>query len=657
MPLIDASERSHSSGMSEGVGVGGSVAPVGGPPSPPFMNPWEKDTFEHVKKLVQKAIDHRSKTKFNDIVDRNEKRFMAMRSVRGLDWGDIPKNKPWPGASDIGIPIDAITIQSIVARADRVEWERFPLTNVTGVGQQDLITAPKISAFLDWQKTNKMKLRIPKMMATRRACIDGSYFWKTVWEEDWTYEDQEIFALRDPDSKTLLRDENDELVEWNPDEPPLLNDNLRPYQVVPGITTPKKQFFYRGPKTFGRSVKQILWDPDETDPEINNWEWVADTYYRSIEWLEEHGEEIGFRNIVLLRKQLEDKQKAMNETQTAQRGVTTKKILIVEWYGRRKKNGKLRNIVLAYAPDQNVFLGWQFDTLKQKTGLRRFIHRQVIPMDGKVIGMSIVTFIKGLRDTIDVIFNQMMDRGARNNNPPIVYKKGSGFNPNVHNFGYRFWPEKETNSLRVMELPKGEQIEFAKLELLFSLVQRLFGVTDTTAGIENPANRTATGITTLLAEGNINIDMIISALNESNKMLDKLIIKLNAIHMEEDELEFPIIDSYSAVMEDPDNPFATITRDELMGDYNYMPAGASLTQNTRSIREEAGFLYQTVMSSIQANPFFADLNVIREASNDLIKSFGKKNYRLKTTEDVQKEQKAQADLILATQGGEGGAGA
>ena len=147
------------------------------------MTEFDTKIYIHVKGEIDRAIAHRQEIKFDEKIDNNEKRYIAMRSTSGLKWGDLPKKKPWPGCSDIGIPIDAITIQGLVARCDRVEFEQLPLTHITGVGPQDRKSAPKIEAYLDWQKLNKMKIRIPKMMATRRAAIDGSYFLKPVWEE------------------------------------------------------------------------------------------------------------------------------------------------------------------------------------------------------------------------------------------------------------------------------------------------------------------------------------------------------------------------------------------------------------------------------------------------------------------------------------------
>ncbi len=651
-----------------GVGGVGSPSEVLNAKIANLDNEREKQIFAFVKSRVDKALAWRAQNNWDKNADLNEARFKAIRSIRGLDYGSLPKTKPWPGASDIGIPIDAITIQSIVARADRVEWERFPLTHVTGVGPSDQKTALKIGAFLDWQKSNRMRLRIPKMMGTRRACIDGSYFHKMVFENDFRFEDDEIFALLDPDTKKFLRDELGDLVEWNPDEPSPLNESSKPFQVVPGIKTTRRRPSYQGVRSYGRNIKQILWAEDETDPDLNRWEWIGDMYYRSTSWLNDHSEDVighgGMKNIKKLMEMRGDKtnhpellkRQRVLTSNTNRKDTLTDKVFIVEFHGKFTMDGKERDIVAMYAPLEAMWLGWEFDEFVQKTGLRQFVHKQIIPMDGQVVGMSVIDFIRGLRNTIDVIFNQMMDRGARNNNPPIVYVKGSGFNPNVHNFGYRFWPEKEKNSLRVMELPKGESIEFAKLEMLMGLVQRLFGVTDTTAGIENPANQTATGITTLLAEGNVNIDMILSILNEGNIMMDKLIIKLNALRGPETQ-EFPIIDSYSEVMEDPDNPFESITREELMGDYNYASRGSTLTVNTRSFRQESMTLYQIVQQTKQANVFLNDLNVEREVTNDLFKSFDRKAIRLKTVEQAQQEIQAaqEAELQAAQQAaGEGG---
>lgn len=607
-------------------------------PNPSNPKRFESELYKHIKDLTDDVISHRESDKFDEKLKNRQQRFEAMRSIRGLDYGDMPKTNPWVGCSDIGIPIDAITIQALVARVDRTEFERLPLTRVMAVAPADRPSAPKIEAFLDWQKLNLMRIRIPKLMATRSALILGSYFMKMVFEEDYVYDSKEIFALADPDGGGLLRDDKGEIMEWEVDGDIPLNDSGHAYQIVE-LEREFKKTTYRGPKMYGRHPSKILWAKDETSQNPNDWDWWSDCYEKSLEWLEDRGAEAGFINIDELKAKVDYKAQQTQSTVDRKR-----KIKIREWYGKYEVNGKLVDIVAVIAPEYHVFMGWTKDKIKAKTGGTRLCHRCPLPMEGHVMGKSIPEFIKGLRDAIDTIYNQLMDRGARKNNPPIIYSHGSGFDPSKHNFGYRFWPEKVSGTIRELGMAGGESVEFAKLELLIGLIQRLFGVTDTTSGVENPNNKTYGGISTLLAEGNVNIDMLIQSLNESNICMDELIIAINTIYMRRDEdgnaipVEFPLIDDYSSVMEDPDNPFATITEEELLGKYNYYATGTSLAINTRSIREEALFLYNTVMQTAQINPFVADPTVMHATTEDLFKSFGKKDITIPSVEDMQQKQ-------------------
>lgn len=611
----------------------------------------EREMYLHIRDLTDAEIAWRDSSKFNENLDNYEKRFEAMRSIRGLDYKDLPKTRPWPGCSDIGIPIDAITIQSITARTDRVEFERLPITHVTPVGPADVPGAPKIEAYLDWQKMNLMRIRIPKLMGTRKALTVGSYFFKMVFEENYVWDDEDIFALADPDGGGILKDDEGNPVEWDPEVEVPLNDSMHAYQIVE-VKREFKRGTYRGPKAYGRDPRNILWPHEETFYEPDTWDWWADCYERSVEWLETKGVELGLRNVDQISAKLFAKAAESGSTKIDKK----KPVKLREWYSQYEINGKMRWIVALIAPEYDVFLGYEYDKVRQKTGMTRLVHRCPLPMDGQGIGMSLCKFMKGLRDAIDSITNQMLDKGSRSNNPPVIYAHGSGFNPAKHNFGYRFWPEKTPGTIRELPMSRPDSNDIAKIEMLIQLVQRLFGVTDTTAGTENPANQTLGGIQTLLSEGNVNIDMIIQSLNESNMKMDELIVALNTIYIKRDSdgralpIDFPIIDDYSTVMEDSDNPFATISEDELMGKYNYIPTGNSLSINVRSQREEAGFLYKTGMESAQVNPFMQDLGVMHELTNEFFKSFGKKNIKIPTVEEMlQKIQQSQQMEMQAKQ--------
>ena len=615
----------------------------------------DRELYLHIRDLTNSEINWRESDGFDKRLENYEKRFEGMRSIRGLDYGDLPKTSPWPGCSDVGIPIDAITIQSIVARTDRVEFERLPLTHVTAVAPNDMANAPKIEAFLDWQKLNLMRIRIPKLMSTRSALILGSSFFKMVFEENYVWDEEEMYALADPDGGGLLKDDKGEYVEWDPEAEVPLNDNMHAYQVVEVKRTFKRPT-YRGPKAYSRDPRKLLWPHEETSPDPDSWDWWADLYDRSVEWLETKGVEQGLKNVDQLSATMQKK-----SLDNGGNGRIDKKKLVKirEWYGQYELNGKMRYIVALIAPEYDVFLGYTFDKVRQKTGMTRLIHRCPLPMEGSSIGMSFCKFMKGLRDAIDALTNQMLDRASKANHPPIIYAHGSGFSPLKHNFGYRFWPEKVPGTIRELPMQHTDANEMTKIQMFIQLIQRLFGVTDTTAGVETPENQTATGITSLLAEGNVNIDMIIQALNESNIKMDELTIALNCIYLERDEdgkalpIEFPVIDDYATVMEDPDNPFATVSEDELMGKYNFITSGSSLSINTRSLREEAGFLYKTGIETAGANPFMQDLNVLHELTSDYFKSFGKKNIRIPSVEEIEQkmaaQQQAQAQAAMVAE--------
>ena len=81
-------------------------------------------------------------------------------------------------------------------------------------------------------------------------------------------------------------------------------------------------------------------------------------------------------------------------------------------------------------------------------------------------------FLIGIRNLIDAIFNQMIDRGSITNNPPLITP--ANHDPDVNPFrpGVQ-WATDNPNAYRVLELPKNEQLEFTKIEFLLALVQKL----------------------------------------------------------------------------------------------------------------------------------------------------------------------------------------
>jgi hypothetical protein len=80
-------------------------------------------------------------------VDDYVKRYEAKRSISGLmGWGEDPKknpkNSPWNNSSDIGIPIEAFTIEGLLPRFLKVCYGATPIVWVKGESDDDLAQAP-----------------------------------------------------------------------------------------------------------------------------------------------------------------------------------------------------------------------------------------------------------------------------------------------------------------------------------------------------------------------------------------------------------------------------------------------------------------------------------------------------------------------------------
>src|SRR3990167_9473386 len=120
-----------------------------------------KKQDDAVKEFIQREVLTQIDThdEFAKKVDRWRKRFEAMRSVKGLTYGDdpdrFPKLEPWRYASDAGVPIEAITIRAIIARFVKTIFQK-PICNVTGRGGQDTRDARTVQEYNEYSLEDEM---------------------------------------------------------------------------------------------------------------------------------------------------------------------------------------------------------------------------------------------------------------------------------------------------------------------------------------------------------------------------------------------------------------------------------------------------------------------------------------------------------------------
>lgn len=575
------------------------------------------------------------------------KRYEAKRSISGLlGWGDDPKKNskdmPWSGASDVGIPIDAFTIEGLLPRFLKVCYGSKPIAWIRGMGESDVPKAPIVQEALNYQLTRMIKIYRRMKLIFKTVVIEGDGFAKCVWEKKTRPFNKVIRNLQNPlDGQLILDPTTGKPIEVKEDFVPQALDEIGTMPVMVKDEKQEEKTIYEGPMIYGRTIKELVIPKSADSPDIEEWPWIADTYEKSFDWFSRREGDIkeGKFNISKIREEIlekaSDHNKAMREL-----------IKVYEWHGRYDidEDGKDEEIIAFVSPKYKWLLGWMLSPFP----IRQFFHYQIIPMEGKPYGKGVPEFLIGMRDMMDAVFNQMIDRGSINNNPPVIVPSDHEDEMNPFGPGVK-WKSDNPNAYRVLELPKSEQMEFAKMNFLLGMVQKLFGVMDyavsETGGLAS--NRTATGIATVVGEGNIKFDDMIRALQDTNEDLYEFIVNLNSENLDDDFIY--------QLTEQKENPFKSINKSYWAGNYDFESVGNSVNINRELEQNKAITAYRNIVDSYGKNPAISDLTML-DASKNLLTSMDIRNVRLKSEEEMAQEkqqmveaQQQQAQAMMQTE--------
>lgn len=594
----------------------------------------EDELRDFIIREVEEGISHQQSR--IEQVKEYTKRYEAKRSISGLlGWGDDPKKSPkdfpWAGSSDVGIPIDAFTIEGLLPRFLKVCYGSKPIAWIRGTGPSDIPKAPIVQEALNYQLTRMIKIYRRMKLVFKTVVMEGDGFAKCVWEEKKRPFLKIVRYLAHPETgEKLLSPETQLPVEVKEDTELQPIDEMGTMPVIVKEEVQDERIIYEGPMVYGRTVKEIIVPKNADSPEIEEWDWICDTYEKTFDWLSRREGEMKegkFKNVGKIKEDLLEKSSDHNKSMRTP-------IKIFEWYGKYDidEDGKDEELVAFICPKYKVLLGWMLSPFP----VRPFFHYQIIPMEGKPFGKGVPEFLCGMRDMMDAIFNQMIDRGSINNNPPIIVPSDHEDELNPFGPGVK-WKSDNPSAYRVLELPKSEQMEFAKMQFLLGMIQKLFGVMDyavsDTGGLAS--NRTASGIATVVGEGNIKFDDMIRALQDTNEDLYEFIVNLNADNLDDDFIY--------QLTEQQENPFKSIQKSYWAGNYDFESVGNSININRQLEQERAILAYRTTVDSFGKNPAISELTML-DVSKNLMSSIDIRNVRLKTEEEMaaEKQQAQQA---------------
>ena len=153
---------------------------------PPVQRNFEDELRDYVIRDVEEGIAFQHE--HINSVQEYTKRYEAKRSISGLmGWGDDPKknpkSEPWDGASDVGVPIDAFTIEGLLPRFLKVCYGSKPIVWVRGTGQEDVPKAPIVQEALNYQLERMIKIYRRMKLIFKTVVMEGDGFAKCIWEK------------------------------------------------------------------------------------------------------------------------------------------------------------------------------------------------------------------------------------------------------------------------------------------------------------------------------------------------------------------------------------------------------------------------------------------------------------------------------------------
>ena len=636
-----------------------------------------KDLKEHVLKCGSDSKEA-YRPRFKNI-DEWQKRFDCLRSTGSLD-NDV-KTTPWLGAANVGMPLDATVIYTLVSRLVKAEFGVDPSINVAPAS---LAYSPHIQRYINWQCYSEMDLFIQKILWYQGMAVDGDKIIKTVIDKDEVWFDDDSIVFMNAQDEPYLSKETGAPLEAESEDQPSIYDTSTMQEYKPTkATLSKNRCVYYGPRAISCPAKSIYvpQNADTLDP--SKVEWIMHEFWRPYGWIHQKAEqnpEMFDADVVKKLRKDKDKSRAIEtDNKLKVLGIDlktkTKMFKFHEWHGRwEDEKGNQHELIALACPEQKEFLGYIPNRFFFRTGRRQFVHYTLFPQDGKFWGRGVPEILRGIRSMLDTLFNTGLDRGALYNNPPLLYAlKQSGFDPSEHKFGPgKSWGllKLGDDMIRTLQFPtSGSVNELEYQQILYSVVQRLFGITDFSLGgggqkgiggtISGATSKTASGVSQLIQESNIRFDVFVRLVQQwSNPELALQIFKhftmnRHSIMDHRDELNKPA-EVFDPIME--------LSEDEINKNFEYTFPGNTGTINPIVEQMSVGALWDRF--GAKGVPMVSDdPDVMNQLITQSFNAFGSKikiksvdEYRRMMATEKQKASKIRDEAIKQEQGLPGGGG-
>ena len=453
-------------------------------------------------------------------------RYDAQRSTMSLD-RDV-KEEPFKGASNFGIGAEQIAGEFLVP---------VMLTNTVGLTPMlqalDLDTEQidePLTTFHDrYQRYELAESLALREDSTREVFKVGGVFHKWTYGTLWKQREIDLTVFAHPltNQPVLQPDPGTGGLEPIPADPKM-PEELWPVDPATGLKLkiakiPSVNFdlLKEGPQLSIRPIEAIEFPPSARTVDPNTWDWVADNFTVSPWWfLGREGDPFDgkLQNLDKLWKWLGVDPNNLHLKPDGKTLTQPVKLKEVHTKFPVTSSGKPVEIIALVATEANLLLAWRVSPFPR----RPFFNRQVWNRGGHPLGKGIPETVRGIRDALDKSVNQDTDAGDLYNHPPtllstLAYVDDEDYEQTGPG---TILMVRDINGMKVLAQPPALRNPMERENWLFSMIQRLWGVTDLNLSAPtsslSPNIQTATAALATLNQGSIKFGHLTRRLSETD---------------------------------------------------------------------------------------------------------------------------------------------
>jgi hypothetical protein len=577
----------------------------------------------------------------DDNVDREVWLTDLTRWIHAYQGRMESKNTPWPGASNLWVPLTATHVDAIHPREMAALCQPDPICSFAAQEPSDEMLARKRERFLDWAVREEIDLFPTLDRIILGKDINGVQFVKTTWElktrrlvsvhefpGDMIAQDviqavvkgdqkfleavQRVSGPLDPKVQKLLDDREIEL-------------EVRQERGKIIVTTEREEVVRDAPRVTLLDPEDVVvnsdatYDLQEADHVLHRY-WMTPkeikravargTYQASKDELETIERLATTERMPSDDNTLDIKERRDDITGTAStfRQGDPERLELLDWYGEYDINddGEDESVIVTIVREQPDLV-LRVVRLEEvyRHGMRPFVAFYHAPVGNAFWAIGIPQILEGIQAELNIIHNQRVDAGTISNTPWGWYVPAAGFNPEKMPIEPGFlMPVDDVNRVKMHAPANYTAWGFQEEASLVGIAERRTKVSDLTLGRigeDQGAARTASGVKALSAQQATGFDIIIRRDQDAFKRLLQQILGLYAQYMPPAK-EVRVLGRY------PEDGDMLVSREDLRGQMDMRFTGNSLSTDREIERQVLTFLAQGVMNP-QALQFLLTLGI------------------------------------------------